>query len=69
VIDSLKPCPFCGSRAKLFHDTSSDYAEHWSWQVYCNNCGCGIEYQETAEIVTKKWNKRDERATFDEKRL
>ena len=66
----LKPCPFCGSSAKLFHDTSSDYTENWSWSVDCENeddCGCVIDYQDTAEIVTIKWNKRDGRTTSNEK--
>ena len=72
MIDALKPCPFCGSSAKLYHDTSSDYTENWSWSVDCQdeyNCGCAIDYQDTAEIVTNKWNKRDGRNTPNEKRF
>lgn len=52
VKTELKPCPFCGSEAKLFS------AYDGTWTVQCTKCGCGtLHYTDeiTAPIV---WNRR-----------
>lgn len=34
----LKPCPFCGSKAKIL-ENSGDYREPNEYRVACSNCG------------------------------
>jgi len=57
--NALKPCPFCGGRAKLYHrgDTTGWQGTDW---VCCENddCGCGTCCHETAESAISAWNRR-----------
>ncbi len=46
-MSELKPCPFCGSEAKIFH-------EYERWSVYCDNLNCQIRTVGTWEHKTKK---------------
>ena len=60
-MEELKPCPFCGKPATLFHDTSSDYETHWSYSVECTddeNCNASISYIQTDEEAANRWNTR-----------
>lgn len=61
----LKPCPFCGGKAKLLKDEIGNTADmcgaEW-WYVACSKLDCGI-YAETADRPTpqeaaKLWNRR-----------
>lgn len=66
---NLKPCPFCGSPAKLYMDKyeSSD-SSHATW-IHCENWHCntrmdttisfaGEDYQEKLDGFINRWNRR-----------
>ena len=48
----LKPCPFCGSEAKLFHPCDGVHL------VQCTCCGCGTTYTRTEIGAVRMWNRR-----------
>lgn len=48
--NSLKPCPFCGGKARMLNPKRNCY------RVYCRVCGVEIPWGETEEDVTKMWN-------------
>lgn len=57
----LKPCPFCGSKAKYKYiiDGDNEGAEY----VECTNCGASTNLtfpikDDVKEIVIEKWNRR-----------
>ena len=60
-MDKLKPCPFCGGKAKLLHikDLVSEF-----WRVYCKNEDCPVEPKTRAynrrEMAIETWNRRKE---------
>jgi hypothetical protein len=70
VVDVIRPCPFCGSRAELIHDTTSDYSQHHSWEVVCTDpnywqqspddsrecCGISGPNRKTREAAIAAWN-------------
>ena len=62
LIEDLKPCPFCGSEAKL-KITSSNAITYA--QVLCTRCACGtFEGRQNdgikfIERVVQAWNRRD----------
>lgn len=45
----LKPCPFCGGKAKLYGDPN----------IVCKTCGCMTNTMISKEAVIKTWNNRD----------
>lgn len=57
-MDDLKPCPFCGGKARLFVNGGV--------RVICSKCHVGtmiltdnMEYESNAvETVIEKWNRR-----------
>ena len=48
----LKPCPFCGGEAKLFHPCEGVHL------VQCTCCGCGTTYTRTEIGAVRMWNRR-----------
>lgn len=57
----LKPCPFCGSKAELYHDQSSDYPCNWTYAVQCtdrDNCWIQGGNFKTEQEAIAAWNKR-----------
>jgi len=57
-MNSLKPCPFCGSRAaepikKIYGDCHPTYA----YIIECTECTCDIEEDTLAEAIPV-WNTR-----------
>lgn len=69
--NELKPCPFCGGEARLYHDWSSETGDWFS--VDCNNDDClmasqrsawdytcvGTGWRKSKEEVINAWNIRD----------
>lgn len=55
----LKPCPFCGGKAKIFHYEQGDYYNE-AFSVYCDNCGASLEDYDFEEQAIEHWNKRVE---------
>lgn len=68
---NLKPCPFCGSPAKLYMDKyESTDSSHATW-IRCENWRCntrmdttisfaGEDYQEKLDEFINRWNRRYE---------
>lgn len=62
---TLKPCPFCGSEAKLRKlveeypaDGVHPAGEYEAWfQVCCDNCGIEIGEEYRSDAI-EAWNKR-----------
>ena len=55
-MNELKPCPFCGGRAKIVrHD-------EWGWfqyEVYCEKCDASFNAAFSSEEAAKNcWNRR-----------
>lgn len=64
----LKPCPFCGGEAVLYHQ-SSKYTDKDGNYVHCMECGArtklfecfggtGKTHNDTKEEAKTAWNKR-----------
>ena len=50
--DELKPCPFCGGKAKIERYTIKPYAA-------CTECGCSMpDRHQTVEQAIEAWNRR-----------
>ena len=46
----LKPCPFCGGKAKVMNGP-----DDW---VQCDRCGATTAFSATVESAIAKWNRR-----------
>lgn len=58
--ETLKPCPFCGSKAKM---NVKDFARHFLYVVECTNDCCPASYMigatyDSSEEATLYWNRR-----------
>lgn len=49
----LKPCPFCGGEATLWHD----YGVDRPWNILCR-CGGRVGYFVTKKEAIEAWNRR-----------
>ena len=67
-MDKLKPCPFCGGEAVMYHQ-SSKYTDYDGNFVHCLKCGCrtklfeclgntGKTHYDTIKEATMAWNTR-----------
>lgn len=55
--EELKPCPFCGQKAKLVRDPS----DHAYWIVCCQNGDCSVmpDFRDISpEFARRGWNRR-----------
>lgn len=50
--EELKPCPFCGGKAKISKDITGPT------EVWCCNCLTNTGLQSTEDHAIKKWNAR-----------
>ena len=64
----LKPCPFCGGRARLFRIGHQNGTAFDDWGIECVSCGAMpwafsvYRFEDEAEIREKcaaKWNRRE----------
>lgn len=55
-MSELKPCPFCGQRAKIVR-----FCDHDSYQIRCTNklCNVATVFDDEAAVIAV-WNKRAE---------
>lgn len=61
----IKPCPFCGSKVKLFDNKKDFTAEETSYGIRCTNRRCGMYITFYPRRTSKKrliaaWNDRIE---------
>ncbi len=55
----LKPCPFCGGKAKMVVYTN--YNDYNDYVVNCTKCGASVPiWHETEKEAAQWWNRRDE---------
>ncbi len=68
MIEELKPCPFCGGKAKLYpcrKPNGNGLFRDYLYTVVCSNDNChGKPSYETREEAVKAWNKRIKQAVI-----
>ena len=54
----LKPCPFCGSAAKMIDDVRDGIFNYY--KIFCTNIYCDAQmgWRTDADSVVKEWNRR-----------
>ena len=55
--DELKPCPFCGSEAKL-DENANGLGYPLFYLVYCPNCAAVCRMYEEKDAAIRAWNRR-----------
>lgn len=57
--ESLKPCPFCGSKDVAVYDNKDAAIGWWlSYGMLCLNCGARTELFDTTKAAVRAWNRR-----------
>ena len=59
-MSELKPCPFCGGKAKLRHYTSGTFKKTTVVYVECCVCRIRTPVEFEPECVEEAWNRRAE---------
>lgn len=62
-MDKLKPCPFCGGKAKVVIQDRKDWREYYQTAfIRCKDCWCRTGNFETSDGYEKEmadvWNRR-----------
>ena len=60
----LKPCPFCGGRARVYCDDSGDYRADYT--VECFSCESSGAWFKTGAAAVAAWDRRDSRLSPNE---
>lgn len=55
----LKPCPFCGGKAKVYETNLGMDCFSW-WNVECNDCEASMEGFGSERVAIRVWNTRIE---------
>ena len=53
--EELKPCPFCGGEAKVWHCSDLDIR---NYLVICEDCGACTKYTDSEDLCIEAWNRR-----------
>ena len=64
MADTLKPCPLCGSGARVYDDGAGCLDSVPAWIVVCDDedgCGCETAFFDTRDEAVAAWNRRAER--------
>ena len=62
-MDKLKPCPFCGGKARI--EKYVDNVET-TWSVNCTDCDIGTVFESNKNDMVRKWNTRKGEEVKDE---
>lgn len=52
----LKPCPFCGGEAEVWHNNVEEYK---LYTAQCMNCGVSTPYYLHEEVAIVAWSRRN----------
>lgn len=52
----LKPCPFCGGKAKTY--ALPVIGEEFDTRIFCTECAIGTQYMRNTVDLFAKWNRR-----------
>lgn len=56
--EGLKPCPFCGGKAKI-HKILIDFCyKEFAYSVFCEECQSQTRYSNTKSKAKEEWNRR-----------
>lgn len=61
--NDLKPCPFCGGKARLkvcnkYFIVADKNIDCYLVQCDEKDCGCGTSYESTVDKAAASWNRR-----------
>ena len=65
VMTKLKPCPFCGGKAKIEKHESGMFFKSTYWFVICGMCRGRTFLQDTQEEAIEAWNKRTKKSEVE----
>ena len=51
----LKPCPFCGGKAKILNEYSVGFEAYYAW---CENCRYSSSIYDDKTDAVEAWNRR-----------
>jgi len=62
--EKLKPCPFCGGKARMTEYSPTTSATYTGYAIGCTNLNCFMSdrkpvYRLDREVITKAWNTRE----------
>ncbi len=57
-MQKLKPCPFCGGKAKIIHYRSRTNVKNKTYIAFCGACDLWHGHSKTKTEAINKWNTR-----------